>query len=87
MTQAAEDRVTRREPDTILDRPLERWLTLVREWRTRRKIERTLGCLSDFHLRDIGLTKVDAEAACADSFDRSASRALQSAARNRNSNW
>jgi len=50
-------------------------------------IERSLGHLSKFHLRDVGLTKADVEAACADSFDRSASRALKSAAQNRTSNW
>jgi hypothetical protein len=33
------------------------------------------------------LTKADLEAACADSFDQSASRALKSAAQNRTGNW
>ncbi|WP_143750613.1 hypothetical protein [Mesorhizobium sp. WSM4312] len=74
-------------PGTALDRPLERLPALVHEWRTRRNIERGLGHLSDFHLRDVGLTKADVEAACADSLDRSASRVLKSAAQNRTGNW
>jgi uncharacterized protein YjiS (DUF1127 family) len=76
-----------RVPGTFLDRPLERLLAFVHEWRTRRNIERGLGHLSNVHLRDVGLTKADVEAACADSFDRSASRALESAAQNRTGNW
>ena len=74
-------------PARRFNRPLERLLALVHEWRTRRNIERGLGQLSNFLLRDVGLTKADVEAACADSFDRSASRALKSAAQNRTGNW
>ena len=53
-------------PGTFLGRPLERPLTQINEWWTRRKIERSLGNLSDYHMRDIGLTNADIEAACAD---------------------
>jgi uncharacterized protein YjiS (DUF1127 family) len=49
----------RRLPGTFLNRPLERLLALVHEWRTRRNIERGLGQLSNFLLRDVGLTKAD----------------------------
>ncbi len=87
MTQTKLGRTALRVPGTFLGRPLERLLALVHEWRTRRNIERSLGHLSNFHLRDVGLTKADVEAACADSFDRSASRALKSAAQNRMGNW
>ena len=87
MTQTTPGRTTLRVPGTFLARPLDRLLALVHEWRTRRNIERSLGHLSNFHLRDVGLTKADVEAACADSFDRSASRALKSAAQNRMGNW
>jgi uncharacterized protein YjiS (DUF1127 family) len=87
MTQTALGQAARRVPGTFLDRPLERLLALVHEWRTRRNIERGLGHLSNFNLRDVGLTKADVEAACTDSFDRSASRALKSAAQNRSGNW
>lgn len=76
-----------RMPGTVLDRPLERLLALVHEWRTRRNLERSLGHLSNLHLRDVGLTKADVKAACADSFDRSASHALKSTAQNRMGNW
>jgi uncharacterized protein YjiS (DUF1127 family) len=74
-------------PGTVIGGLLERLLVLVHEWRTRRDIERSLGHLSNFHLRDVGFTKADVEAACADSFDRSASRALKSATQNRVGNW
>lgn len=87
ITQTTLGQTARRLPGTFLDRPLERLLALVLEWRTRRNIERSLGHLSNFHLRDVGLTKADVEAACADSFHRSASRALKSAAQNRTGNW
>ncbi|RAZ91777.1 hypothetical protein DPM33_04595 [Mesorhizobium hawassense] len=73
-------------PGTLLDQ-FKRLLAVVHEWRTRREIERSLGRLSNFHLRDVGLTKFDVEAACADSFDRSASRALMSVAQKRTGNW
>ena len=87
MTPTTLGLTARRVPGTFLDLPLERLLALVHEWRTRRNIERGLGRLSTVHLRDIGLTKADVEAACADSFDRSASRALKSAAQSRTGNW
>jgi uncharacterized protein YjiS (DUF1127 family) len=87
MPQTTLGRPARLLPGTFLNRPLERLLALVHEWRTRRNIERGLGQLSNFLLRDVGLTKADVEAACADSFDRSASRALKSAAQNRTGNW
>ena len=87
LTQTTLSQTARRVPGAFLDRPLERLLALVHEWWTRRNIERGLGHLSNFHLRDVGLTKADVEAACADSFDRSASRALKSAAQNRIGNW
>ena len=87
MTQTTLHRTALRVPGTFLGRPLERLLALVHEWRTRRNIERSLGHLSNFHLRDVGLTKSDVEAACADNLDRSASRALKSAAQHRMSNW
>ncbi len=87
MTQTTPGRTALRVRGIILDRPLERLLTLVHEWRTRRNIVRSLFHLANLHLRDAGLTKADVEAACADSFDRSASRALKSAAQNRMSNW
>jgi uncharacterized protein YjiS (DUF1127 family) len=87
MTQTTLHRNALRVLGTFLGRPLERLLVFVHEWRTRRNIERSLGHLSNFHLRDVGLTKADVEAACADGFDRSASRALKSAAQNRMGNW
>jgi uncharacterized protein YjiS (DUF1127 family) len=83
MKQTTLGRTTLRVPD----HPLEHLLAFVHEWWTRRNIERSLGHLSNFHLRDVGLTKADVEAACANSFDRSASRALKSAAQNRTGNW
>jgi hypothetical protein len=79
--------IARRVPGTFLDRTLEFLPALVHEWRTRHNIERGLGHLSYFHLRDVGLIKADVEAACADSLDRSASCALNNAAGNRISNW
>lgn len=87
MTQTTLGWTALRMPGTFRGRPLERLLALVHEWRTRRDIERSLGHLSNFHLRDIGLTKADVDAACFDSFDRSASHALNSAAQNRRGNW
>lgn len=87
MTQTTLGRTALRVPGTILGRPVERLLALVHEWRTRRNIERSLGHLSNFHLRDVGLIKADVEVACADNFDRSASRVLKSAAQNRMNNW
>ena len=87
MTQTTLHRTALRVLGTFLGRPLERLLALVDEWQTRRNIERSLGDLSNFNLRDVGLTKFDVEAACADSFDRSASRVLMSAAQNRMGNW
>jgi uncharacterized protein YjiS (DUF1127 family) len=87
MTQTTSRRTALRVPGSFLGYTLEGLLTIVREWRTRRNIERSLGHLSSFHLRDVGLTKADVEAACADSFDQSASSALKSAAQNRVGNW
>lgn len=87
MTQTTLHRAALRVLGTFPGRPLERLLALVHEWRTRRNIERSLGHLSNFYLRDVGLTKADVEAACAASFDRSVSRALKSAAQNRMGNW
>ena len=87
MTQTTLHRTALRVLGTFLGRPIERLLALVHEWRTRRNIERSLGHLSNFHLRDVGLTKADVETACADSFDRSASRAIKCAAQNRIGNW
>ena len=87
MTQTTLHRTALRVLGTFLGRPLERLLANVHEWRTRRNIERSLGHLSNFHLRDVGLIKADVEAACADSFDRSASCALKSVAQNRMGNW
>lgn len=84
--QATLTQTARRVPGTSLH-PFERLLALVHEWRTRREIERSLGRLSHFHLRDVGLIKFDIEAACSDSFDRSASRALMSVAQKRSGNW
>ncbi|MER9856306.1 DUF1127 domain-containing protein [Mesorhizobium sp. M7A.F.Ca.US.010.02.1.1] len=72
ITQTTLGQTARRVPRTFLDPPLDRLLALVREWRTRRNIKRGLGHLSNFLLRDVGLTKADVESACADSFDRSA---------------
>lgn len=59
----------------------------VHEWLTRRNLENSVGHLSEFYLRDAGLTKADVEAACTGSFGRSDSRAVESAAQNRMSNW
>ena len=87
MSQTTLGETARHAPGTLLDRPLKRVLAIAHEWRTRRNIKRELGHLSNFNLRDVGLTKADVEAACADSFDRSASRALKSAAQNRTGNW
>ena len=87
LTQTTLRRTALRVLGTFLGRLLERLLANVHEWRTRRNIERSLGHLSNFHLRDVGLIKADVEAACADSFDRSVSRALKSAAQNRMGNW
>lgn len=86
MKQTMPGRTTMRARGAF-DHPLERLPALVHEWWTRRNIERSLGHLSTFHLHDIGLTEADVEAACADSFDQSASRALKSAAQNRMGNW
>jgi uncharacterized protein YjiS (DUF1127 family) len=87
MTQTRLGLPARRLPGTFLHLPLERLLALVHEWRTRRNLERSLGHLSNFYLRDVGLTKSDLETACSDSFDRSASRALKSVAQIRTGNW
>jgi uncharacterized protein YjiS (DUF1127 family) len=87
MTQTTLDRTAPRILGTFVGRPLDRLPVLVHEWRTRRNLERSLGHLSNFYLRDIGLIKADVEAACADSFDRSAFRALKSTAQNRMGNW
>lgn len=87
MTQTKLCRTALRIPGPFPHSPLERLLALVNEWRTRRNLECSLGQLSEFHLRDAGLTKADVEAACADSFGRSASGALKSAAQNRMCNW
>ena len=87
MKQTTLGRTTLHVPGTFFYHPLEHLLALVHEWWTRRNIERSLGHLSNVHLRDIGLTKADVEAACADSFDCSASRALTSAAQTRAGNW
>ncbi|TGQ53370.1 hypothetical protein EN836_14300 [Mesorhizobium sp. M1C.F.Ca.ET.193.01.1.1] len=84
--QAPLAQTARRSRGTVLH-PFERLLALTDEWRTRREIERSIGRLSNFHLRDVGLTKFDVEAACADSFDRSASRALMSVGQKRSGNW
>ena len=84
--QASLGQAAQRVPGTFVD-PLERLLTVVHEWRARREIERSLGRLSNSHLRDVGLTEFDVQAACADSFDRSASRALMSVAQKRSGNW
>jgi uncharacterized protein YjiS (DUF1127 family) len=86
MTQTTPGRTALGVPGTLLDRPLERLLALVHEWWTRREIERSLGCLPNFYLHEIGLTKADVEAACADSYSQSASRALERAAQNRRGN-
>jgi uncharacterized protein YjiS (DUF1127 family) len=87
MTQTTLGRRLPRVPGTFLGRPLERLLALFLEWRTRRNIERSLGQLSSFYLRDVGLTKSDLEAAWADSLDRPLSLAIESAAQNRMGNW
>jgi uncharacterized protein YjiS (DUF1127 family) len=87
MTQEMAARTELRRPGTFLSNPLQRLLAIVHEWRNRRNIERSLGCLSNFHLRDIGLTKSDIHAACADNFDQAAVRALKGAAQSRMSNW
>ncbi|MER9689691.1 DUF1127 domain-containing protein [Mesorhizobium sp. M0139] len=87
ITQTTLGETAQRVPRTFFDPPLERLLALVCEWRTRRNIKRGLGHLSNFLLRDVGLTKADVEAACADSFDTSASLALKSAAQNQTGNW
>lgn len=87
ITRSKRCRTALRVPGTFLDRPLERMLALAHEWRARRNMMHSLGRLSDLHLRDIGLTDFDVRAACADSFDRSASRALKGAAHNRIGNW
>ena len=87
ITQMTLHRTALRALGAFLGRPHERLRAFVQEWRTRRNIERSLGQLSNFYLRDAGLTKADVEAACANSFDRSASCALRSAAQNRLGNW
>ncbi len=58
MTKTTLRRTALRVLGTFLARPLERLLVLVHEWRTRRNIERSLGHLSNLHLRDVGLTKL-----------------------------
>jgi uncharacterized protein YjiS (DUF1127 family) len=60
---------------------------LALEWRSRRRITRTLGRLPGRALRDIGLTLDDCTAACADSLDRPASEALARAVQHRSGNW
>jgi uncharacterized protein YjiS (DUF1127 family) len=87
MTQTTAGRTARLMPGTFPDRQVGGLLALFLEWRNRRNIERSLGQLSSFHLRDIGLTNSDVEAACADSLDRPAAHALKSAAQNRTGNW
>jgi uncharacterized protein YjiS (DUF1127 family) len=71
----------------VMGASFERISALVQEWWTRRKIKRSLGNLSDFLLRDVGLTKADIETACSDRFDRCASGALKGVAQNCASNW
>jgi uncharacterized protein YjiS (DUF1127 family) len=87
VSQPKLDQAARRVPGILLDRSLKRLMAVLDEWRTRREIERELGSLPNFHMRDIGLTKTVIEAACADSFDRSACRALKRAAQDRAGNW
>jgi uncharacterized protein YjiS (DUF1127 family) len=87
MTLTTAGQAAAQAPGTLLDRPFDRLLAILQEWRTRRYIKRELGHLSDLHLRDAGLTRADIEAACADRFDRSSARALKSAAQNRTGNW
>ncbi|TGP50688.1 hypothetical protein EN873_22655 [bacterium M00.F.Ca.ET.230.01.1.1] len=85
--QATLGETAQRVPRIILLDPFKRLLAVVHEWRARREIERSLGRLSKFHLRDVGLIKSDIEAACADSFDRSASHALASVKQKRTGSW
>ena len=87
VTQTTPFRTALRVPGTFPARPLERLLPFVQEWRARRNLQRTLDHLSDFYPRDVGLIKADVAAAGADNLNRSASRALKSAAQNRMSNW
>ncbi|MEQ1882665.1 MAG: hypothetical protein ABL878_17040 [Burkholderiales bacterium] len=87
MTQTRLNRTALRVSATYFGRPLERLLAHVHEWRTRRNLERSLGRLSDFQLRDAGLIKADVQTACADRLDRSAERALTNAAQTRVGNW
>jgi uncharacterized protein YjiS (DUF1127 family) len=87
LTKATPDQIALGMPGTFLGRPLERLLACVQEWRTRRNLKRSLGHLSSFYLRDVGLIKADVGAALADSFDRSATRALSGSAQSRFGNW
>ena len=87
MTQTTLHRTALRVLSTFFGRPLERLQALIHEWRTRRSLERSLGHLSNSHMRDIGLTSADIEAACSDRLDRSAARALTNAAQTRVGNW
>lgn len=64
-----------------------RLYALVLEWQSRRKMACILGQLSSASLRDIGLTKADVYAACADSFNQPASLALATTAQSRMGNW
>jgi len=87
MTQTTSGRIIRGVAGTFPDRSRARLLAIADEWLSRRDIERGLGRLSDFHLRDVGLTKADVEAARAQGFDQPASRGLKRTARNRAGNW
>lgn len=86
-TKSTPYQAAQRMAATYLGRLHEHLLALVDEWRARRNIERSLSKLSNFYLRDVGMTKADVEAACSDSFNHSASRALMSVAQNRAGNW
>lgn len=66
---------------------VERLLAPIAEWRVRRSLEFSLGHLSEFHLRDVGLIKADVEAVCADGYGQSALSAISHKAQSRTGNW
>jgi uncharacterized protein YjiS (DUF1127 family) len=61
----------------FLDNAVQQLLYRRKEWQARRNVVRTFAHMSNFHLQDIGLCKLDVEATCSASFDQPAFEALK----------
>jgi uncharacterized protein YjiS (DUF1127 family) len=72
---------------SVFPQLVRKYLALLSEWESRRKLRRWLARMTDQKLRDIGLTRADVLACCNASLKQDVGEALRQFAKSRSGNW